>query len=41
MVIAWHRPTKAIVHKQAITENVANEIARLNGERIVCCCQSR
>lgn len=34
MVIAWHRPTKAIVHKQAITENVANEIARLNGKEL-------
>ncbi len=29
MVIAWNRPTKAIIHTQAITENVANELARL------------
>ncbi|EGP4891299.1 alanine racemase [Enterococcus faecium] len=29
MVVAWHRPTKAVIHKKAITENVANEVARL------------
>ncbi|WP_165004228.1 MULTISPECIES: alanine racemase [unclassified Enterococcus] len=29
MVVAWHRPTKAVIHTQAITENVANELARL------------
>ncbi|MEA4829086.1 MAG: alanine racemase, partial [Enterococcus thailandicus] len=29
MVVAWNRPTKAIIHTQAITENVANELARL------------
>ncbi|MBF8807300.1 MAG: alanine racemase [Enterococcus lacertideformus] len=29
MVVAWHRPTKVIIHTKAITENVKNEIARL------------
>lgn len=29
MVVAYHRPTKAIIHKEAITANVANEYAKL------------
>lgn len=29
MVVAWHRSTRAMIHKKAITENVANEVARL------------
>lgn len=29
MVVAYHRPTKAIIHKDAIKENVANELARM------------
>lgn len=29
MVIGWHRPTKIIINKKAIIENVSNEIKRL------------
>lgn len=29
MVVAWHRPTKIIIHTKAITNNVKNELARL------------
>ncbi|MGM9902710.1 alanine racemase [Enterococcus sp. 10A9_DIV0425] len=34
MVVAWHRPTKAIIHKKAITENVANEVSRLSDKEL-------
>lgn len=33
MVVSLHRPTKAIVHMQAITENVANEIQRMRANQ--------
>lgn len=29
MVVAWHRPTRVIIHTKAITENVKKELARL------------
>ena len=29
MVVAWHRPTRAVIHTKAITENVKNEVDRL------------
>ncbi|MEY8446535.1 alanine racemase [Enterococcus ratti] len=29
MVVAWHRPTRVIIHTKAITDNVKNELARL------------
>lgn len=33
MVVSYHRPTKAIIHTGAITENIKNEKARLTKEQ--------
>ncbi len=42
MVVAWHRPTRVIIHTKAITENVKKELARFTKrKRAICCSQSK